>query len=297
MKPKKFLVIINPIAGGNNKEELIDFITETFKKKKLTFEIYETSGKSDSKKIKQLLENFSPDVAVAVGGDGTCHMVAALLINTSVKLAIIPFGSANGLAKELGIPNNPFEATDILFSHKIKDIDAICINGKHFCLHLSDLGINAQLIEEFEKSEKRGMLNYFKFLLEELLNVEPKEFIIETDGTKKIITAAMVALANASRYGTGAVINPKGSLSDGKFEICIVKPYPALALVPITLAFFNGTIHESEYIDIFSCEKVVIKNKSKALLQVDGEIIGNPTDIQAEILPKAVKMLIPKTST
>jgi diacylglycerol kinase family enzyme len=152
------------------------------------------------------------------------------------------------------------------------------------------------VIEEFEKNngDSRGMLGYFKQLIGELVNLEPNTFQIHTPSKKFTVEAHMIAIANATKYGTGAILNPIGRLGDGKFEICIVKPFPAIAIVPITIKFFNGNIKESEFFEVFSCKKVTISNPGKATLQIDGEIIGTPSKVTAEILPNAFQVMVPR---
>ena len=295
-----YLFIINPISGGRDKSEFTDLIGHVCKKCEASYTVYETTGKNDKAKIISYIKDQLPAVVVAAGGDGTCNLVAQSLLASDVKaaLGIVPLGSANGLATELNIPETPEEALEIVFFGKQKRLDALLINDEHLCLHLSDLGLNARVIEEFEKnsSDSRGMLGYFKQLIGELVNLEPKTFQVQTPSKKFALEAHMIAIANATKYGTGAVLNPIGRLGDGKFEICIVKPFPAIAIVPITIKFFNGTINESEFFEVFSCKKVTIANPDKATLQVDGEIIGSPPEVTAKVLPNAFQVMVPRKS-
>ena len=300
--PRKndYLFVINPISGGRDKNLFIELMNNVCNKDKILYDIYETSGKNDKEKIIRRIRSQSPKVVVAAGGDGTCNLVAKSILASGVSatLGIVPLGSANGLATELGISNEPEEAIQVLLTGKEKRLDALQINNKHLCLHLSDLGLNAKIVKEFEKNngDDRGMFGYFKQLISELVNLEPKTFQIQTSKKKFTLEAHMVAIANASKYGTGAILNPRGRVGDGKFEICIIKPFPAIAIVPITIKFFNGNIEESEYFEIFSCKKVTIINKGKATLQVDGEIIGSPSRVTAQIYPNAFRVLVPRES-
>lgn len=292
-----YLFVINPISGGRDKKEFIDMMNHLCMKDEIAYEVYETTGQNDEKKITEYIQASKPKVVVAAGGDGTCNLVAKSLLASGIpaSLGIVPLGSANGLATELGISSEPEEAIKVLLTGKEKRLDALHINDKYLCLHLSDLGLNAKVIEEFEKEDgdSRGMLGYFKHLISELVNMEPKTFQIETSRKKFTLDAHMIAIANASKYGTGAILNPKGRIGDGKFEICIIKPFPAIAIVPITIKFFNGNLEESEFVEIFSCKKVKIINKGKAALQIDGEIIGNPAEVTAQIHPNAFRVLVP----
>lgn len=103
----------------------------------------------------------------------------------------------------------------------------------------------------------------------------------------------MVVIANASKYGTGAIVNPKGKVNDGKFEVCIIKPFPPWAFFSIFFALFRGTIKTSPYVKILSCRKIRVFNKPRETVQVDGEVIGEPEVVDAEILNKILKVIVP----
>src|SRR4051812_33965066 len=103
---KKLLFVINRISVRNTKkqEQISKLINNFCIRNSLQFEIYNTSGKNDQDHIKKIIAGFNPEILVAVGGDGTINMVSGLILNSAISLGIIPMGSANGLAKNLGIP-------------------------------------------------------------------------------------------------------------------------------------------------------------------------------------------------
>lgn len=102
-----------------------------------------------------------------------------------------------------------------------------------------------------------------------------------------------MTFANASKYGTGAVINPEGKLDDGKFELVIVKPFPRIKLLSIAWKMFTRRLHTSDYVEIISCTKALVISNKKTTLQIDGEIIGKVKEIRLESLPKSLWVMIP----
>src|SRR5690606_15930640 len=90
-------------------------------------------------------------------------------------------------------------------------------------LHLSDVGMNAELVKYFEEGNRRGKLGYAKVLLKVLIRRRYLQVYVETDNMIVQRKALVVILANASKYGFGAVINPGGDLRDGLFEVVIVR--------------------------------------------------------------------------
>ena len=218
----KILFVVNPIAGGKEKKDWETAIREFFKDSTYSIEFYIQSGQNDKPSIVHHIERFNPDKVVAIGGDGTVKMVAEIVKETPMVLGIIPAGSANGLAKELGIPADVNEAVKIILTGREGKLDAIKINEEELCFHLSDVGLNALLVKYFEASKVRGMWGYARSLFKMLWNKKKMRVSIQTDTETIKRKAYMVALANAEKYGTGAVINPHGDVADGEFEIVVV---------------------------------------------------------------------------
>ena len=290
-KSLRILFIINPIAGGKEKRDWETAIREFFRESDYAFEFFLQSGQDDQASTRLHIERFKPDTVVAIGGDGTVKMVAELLRDTPIKMGIIPAGSANGLAKELGIPTDINGAIEVIMNNHSRQIDAILINNKELCFHLSDAGMNALLVKYFEASKKRGLWGYGKSLLKMFWNKRKMQVTISTDEGKITRGAYMVVLANAEKYGTGAVINPNGSVSDGKFEVVVVRK---LHVVEIFKAVTARKTFSPKRIEVFHTKKVVLQFRRRAHFQVDGEYQGKITSLEAHILPGVVKVLLPQ---
>ncbi len=293
-KPQRILFVINPISGDIDKNYLRERITTFSEERHFAFEIQYTRGKHDDELITESIQKFAPDKVVSVGGDGTCNLVSRILINKKITMGIIPLGSANGLAKELNIPQTLSEALEIIVADKKKAIDTVKINNQHLSLHLADVGINAQVIKRFERDHIRGFAGYAKHFIQELFAAKPLKFKVILDGRKITKKAYMVVIANATKYGTGAIINPRGSISDGQFEIIFVRPYSIGHLFQMIIPFFTHKIHELDYIESYSGKKATIYNYGEKELQIDGELIGRLKKINVEINPQALEILIPE---
>lgn len=295
LKPH-IIFAINPKAGNTDKGYLPALIHERSEAMGFDYTLYETTGKNDEEKLRALAEKLSPVMIAAAGGDGTCNLVARVVINTPLKMGIIPAGSANGMARELNIPRDLRAAIDLLVTGQTKIIDLVLVNGRHISIHLSDVGLNAKIIKRFEEENIRGLWGYARQLWRELLYVRHYHFEIITDGNRTHRTAISITIANASRFGTGAIINPAGRLDDGMFEVCIIRPFPFYYLFTLAVKFFRGTISNSKYISIISCRNAVIRCRKKLLLQVDGEVIGKVKEVSAQALPSAIMVVVPSTS-
>ena len=113
---------------------------------------------------------------------------------------------------------------------------------------------------------------------------------IQVNGENISRAAYMIVLANAKTYGTGAVINPDGNISDGKFEVIIMRK---LNLVHLFRMLISHKPFDENYIETIHAEKVVITSAKKSHFQVDGEYCGKTDKITAEIIPSSLNVLIP----
>lgn len=287
------LFIINPISGNTDKSTLKDHISEYISGRDISYEFYFTTGDNDAQKIAHLLEENTISKVMVAGGDGTCNLVGRLLLNKDIKMGIIPLGSANGLATELNIPPNLEENLECMVKGKSKRIDALKVNDKHICLHLSDIGFNARVIDRFEKGEIRGMAGYANSFIGELTETQPSSFKLKYNGKTEAKSAFMIVIANATQFGTGAVINPEGKPDDGYFEVVVMNPQKVIHFLEMIVPFYTRRIHTLDFVDTFRCKKVFIENTEGQNVQVDGENIGQPSEVYVEILPHALEVIVP----
>lgn len=285
---KKILFIINP-GSGNNDIDWTQEIKQYFLTTEYIIELFDLPADCNLQKIKDKIANFLPSQVIAVGGDGTIKLVAECLVQKNIPLGILPAGSANGLAKELGISSVPAEALDVLIKGSLKKVHAIRINNE-LCLHLSDIGFNAFVIKMFETQTGRGMWGYIKASARALWS-HPHMMIEMQLLNKKIkLKAAMVVIANATQYGSGAVINPIGKLDDEVFEVIAVKK---ISFREIFKMMISHEPYDTEKTEIFQTNTLTIRSRKKAHFQVDGEYLGKVNVVNASIITNALEIMIP----
>jgi len=287
---KNVILVVNPVSGGLDKTELIASVKSYTSKKDFHFELYETSGNDDIGKIRELYNQQLPQRIIVAGGDGTVKMVAEAMEQKDVILGIIPAGSANGLAVDLNLPKNIAESLEVAFANNIAALDMIAINGKK-SLHLSDIGLNAELIKNYENSDTRGMWGYALQAFTTLKEQEaPFNVTIKTAEKNVECVARMVVIANSQKYGTGVTINPDGKMDDGKFELVILKNLDMV----IFGQFISGNMPtNTDDVEVISTDKAAIKTNIPVSFQIDGEYIGPESELQVEILHGQMKVAIP----
>lgn len=287
-------MVVNPISGGKDKKPFIDHVTKELKERGLELKIFETTGKRDKEELLEVVGSYKPTRIFSVGGDGTIKLIAEILKDDSVPISIFPAGSANGLAENLDLPSTVDELTEIALSDNFVELDSITINHE-LCLHISDLGLNAALIKNYEEGNIRGKLGYLIQSIPTLIKSEfPFQFEIEKEGKTIHRTGVLLAIANAKRYGTGSTINPDGKYNDGLFEILVFKKFDIGGIIK---TFWDGTEHDEDFLEIFSASEATIKCSKNVPFQIDGEYRGEVREVHAAISPIKIKVTVPQKKT
>ena len=284
----QFLFIINPISGNEDKSHLLRMVkTELKSDDKLT--VFKTTGENDTEKIQQELKKENFDRVLVAGGDGTIKLAAEAMGENALPIGILPAGSANGLASDLDLPEQPKKFIPIALYGKTRKIDAININDE-LGLHISDFGLNAELIKEYESSSLRGKLGYAINSITTLFQSKgPYEFEISTEKESFTKKGIMLALANSKKFGTGAVVNPKGKIDDGIFEVLLFKK---LDLFEILKTLNEGKELSSDFVESFPVKEVKIKTQQKVDFQIDGEYCKAISEVNAKILPNKLEIAV-----
>lgn len=283
---QKLLFIINP-GSGNKDVDIKDLITDHFKDKPHEAIMHLLQKKCTINELKVTINDAKADKVIAVGGDGTLKLVAECLLETDTPIGIIPAGSANGMAKELGIPQDYHQALEVCVNGTVKKIHAVKVNGE-LCIHLADIGFNAYLVKKFDRLPNRGMWGYARAAWQALWSHHLMEVELKIGDKILKSAAAMVVIANATMYGTGVKINPDGKLDDDAFEVVLVKRY---AIMEILKLKFTDMKLNPENIEAFQATELNIATKHRAHFQVDGEYLGKVKKLNASIVPQAIQVI------
>ena len=292
-KKKRIHVIINPISGTDSKKTVLQNIGRELSGVGTTLIIQFTEYPGHASILTQQAISEGATCVVAVGGDGTVNEIARTLIHTDVALGIIPKGSGNGLARELHIPMNSGNAVDIIKQGLSKDIDACTANDKvFFCT--CGVGFDAVVSKKFSKEKRRGSLTYLKNTIETYLDFRPEAYELIIDNKVFKEKAFLVACGNASQYGNNAFIAPHADIQDGKIDITILTPFTTLDIAPLAVQLFTKQIDKNSNIRSFRANTLSIIRKKAGIMHLDGESIDAEARIDITVLPKALRVIVPK---
>jgi YegS/Rv2252/BmrU family lipid kinase len=287
----KIVFIINPIAGGKNKNHFSKVISSHLNASKFEYELIQTESEKHAYELTKAAILNGAEIVVAVGGDGTINEIGSALIGSACTLAIIPYGSGNGLARSLKIPMNTIQAVKLINQFKTAKIDAAKLN-EHYFFNMSGMGFDAHISHVFAKDKNRGLLGYVKATFSELKNYRSKNYKIIIDGKTLEEEAFILSVANSSQYGNEAHIAPRAELQDGLLDLVIVKPFPLYLMPLLALRMFLKTADQSKYLISLQGKSILI-NRNNNVIHLDGEPKLVTENIQIQILAKAINVIVP----
>jgi len=255
-----------------------------------------THGPGDATEIAaRAARNGSSDVIVA-GGDGTINEAIQGLAGTKARLAIIPRGTANVLARELGLPLDDERALKIVAEGKSRQIylglaiDENTHESRHFVL-MAGIGLDASVVRRVQPSLKKriGKGAFWVSGLSHLATWNPRPFILEINGHE--YTSTFAAIGKAAKYGGDLAITPGARLDQPEFEICIIDTRSRLRYLHLlSQAMRNGMPRNTSEVQFVNA--VSVRAHGDAQVQIDGELIGH-LPMRFEIAPHSLQVIVP----
>lgn len=283
---KRPLFILNPNAGIIPARLIISKKLQT-RKDELSY--FKSLSIDDSGSlIKQSFDKH--DVFVAAGGDGTVRTVASELIGTKKIFGVLPMGSGNGFAKELGFRTNiRFLLEDIRKSESL-NIDVIAINGLQ-CLNVAGVGLDSFVAHSFDKQRTRGMWTYVLITMKNFFQLRPVHVTINLEGETISDDLFVVTIANTRQFGNNAFIAPEAKPNDGIIDIVLIKPFPKILAPLIIYRLFRGTLNHSKYVRYIKTDKPFTIQTEETRFHIDGEPVEIKGDVTVRLIREALTVL------
>ncbi len=159
------------------------------------------------------------------------------------------------------------------------------------CIHLSDVGLNAYAMKKFESLGVRGMWGYLVASLKVIWQNPTLEVNMQMEGESVRVKAEMIVIANATKYGSGAQINPIGKLDDALFEVIAIKKISPLEILKM---IFSYASYDPTKTEVFQTTALSLRSTKLAHFQVDGEYLGKVREVKAVLVPEALEIIIPE---
>ena len=288
--------IINPNAGSSTRPSdtrpLAEHARRAFAEANLSGEIVFTERAGHARELAAdfVRRGFSP--IIAWGGDGTVNEVATALAFQDAVLGIVPPGSGNGLARELGISLRPERAIATAARGIDRTIDVGELSGRLF-VNLAGVGLDASVASLFNRLAGRGLLRYVQATLSLVFSYVAQAYTITAGEETFEHRALIVELANGRQYGYGALIAPHAKLDDGLLDLVVVGPLSPLRALWGVRRLFNGTIDQEPDVSMRTASSITISAEQPIRFHVDGEVVEGSETLTATVHPGALRVRVP----
>ena len=303
----KIFAVLNPRSGSCTIADVRQAIRDHMSPADI--EIHEVKEGDDVRAIVRSAVDRGCDPIIAAGGDGTVSTVADVLVGTKAHLIVFPLGTANVLARELGIPVDLDGASRLGASYLHQEqvagrnrdvirIDVMRIEGRHYLTQVG-VGIDSLMIRDTGTEQKRrfGRLAYMGTAVSRLIGFRPRRFAITVDDRTIVVKASQVLVANTGMMGQDPLRwGPDIEPDDGRLNLCIVRAKSILHYLGLLWHVLRGSHKESPHVRYeVASRSIVIDSKHPLPVQADGEILGN-TPVRIEVVPLALKVIVPSAS-
>jgi diacylglycerol kinase (ATP) len=285
------VVILNPAAGNeevNHWQERVESIARG-----CPVRITSQSGEAEALARRAVEEGF--EKIVAAGGDGTVNQVVNGLAGSSVALGLLPIGTVNVFAMELGLPSHNLELCwDTIQGENMRLIDLPSANGKYF-VQLAGVGLDAQVVKETSLAFKRsfGPLSYL-ISAAQIAARQPPRLFIESENAS-VAEGSFVLVGNGRLYGGPFPFFKHALIDDGLFDVVVFKRLGYLEIIKyLQDVVFSSEIRVPE-IEYFQTRRLRITSEEDVPVELDGELAGN-CPVMFQIQEKALRVLAPLPS-
>ncbi len=298
MTTRKAILISNPKTGRYASRRLpeIEDIYTQLTSAGLEVELVTTAGPGDATRIAADAGRQGVSDVIVSGGDGTINEALQGLVGTQVRLGILPRGTANVLACELGLPIDCRRAAGVIGQGKTRRVHVGCAldeksGAKRYFLLMAGIGLDASVVRRVHPGLKKrfGKGAFWFSGLSHLADWKPKPFEIEVDGQQ--FTATFATIGKAASYGGDLTVTPRAQLDQPDFEICIIDSTSRLRyLYLLSHAMRSGVPPGRSGVRFLRATRA--RATGEAAVQVDGELIGS-LPMTFEIAAESIDVIVP----
>lgn len=267
---EKIFLIINKYAGHGKGALALDTVVPYLKENGKLVEYTFTNEPGHATELAKNAVDKGFDLVVAVGGDGTVNEVALGLIGSTTPMGIIPVGSGNGLARELGISMNMKKSSRTLINGSNLLLDVCRLNNQRF-LCTSGIGFDATIADKMSKSATRGFFKYVQLVIQESIFFKPFDTKFRIDGILHEKQIFLITFANASQFGNNAYIAPKANMTDGLIDVVIVNKFNKIWMPVFAVALFTKLIPKLPFVEYYKARLIELEIADASVFHFDGE--------------------------
>lgn len=298
MPQRKTVLISNPKTGryAARRPAQLDSLCKYLRTHDVEVDILTTSGPGDATRIAAQAAIDGFDEVIVSGGDGTINEALQGLVGTKVRLGILPRGTGNVLARELGLPLNVKGATQVIARGRSRKVHLGCAidetNGaRRYFFLMAGIGLDAEVVSRvppgLKKRIGRAALWYTGFA--RLADWHPIPFQFQVND--ETYPATFVTIGKAARYGSDLCVTPRARIDEPEFEICLVDSQSRLRYLRLLSQAMRGGMRDDTP-GIRFLHATRARGFGQAAVQVDGDLIGK-LPMSFEIAPASIEVIVP----
>ncbi len=287
--------LVNPSAGGGRARRVLSAVESAVAARGASVELSENARDLTARAKRARDEGVAR--VVAIGGDGTVHLVLQALATSGCELAVVPTGRGDDFAACLGLPRDPEAALALAFDGTAREIDLIRIERPGFAqvwggLYAS-LGFDSS-VTRTANAQPRWIprsATYVLAAVRTLVRFQASRLTIVHDAGRFERRAMFVTSCNAPLYGGGMLIAPEAKMTDGRLDVVVVDRVAKLTLLRIFPSVFTGRHVEHPAVSVVRSRRVRITAEPAVLLASDGELVGEvgAEGVDLSVVPGALR--------
>jgi diacylglycerol kinase (ATP) len=285
-------MVVHPASGLGRAGRIADTVAERLRDAVDDLVTVAATSVEESRRLMDRAHDVALDVLVVVGGDGSAHQGVQFCADTGVALGVVPAGTGNDLARTLGAPKDPLEATDRLVaalkSGERTKMDLGRVAGGPWFAGVLCAGFDSAVNERANRMRwPAGPRRYDLAILAELAKLRPGRLTVEQDGERTELDATQVAVGNIPHYGGGIPICPAADPTDGVFDVTLVGRAGRLDLIKMLPGLRTGNHVHHPIVTTSRARQVRLGEANGWIAYADGERIG-PLPVEVSCVPGAL---------
>jgi diacylglycerol kinase family enzyme len=295
---KAATVIINGSAGNGHDEDAARKLKQLFADAGIDAAVVVAkSGEEMTAAARRALDSGA-GLVVAGGGDGTINAVASVMAGSGVPFGVLPLGTLNHFAKDLGMPLKLEEAVRALAGGRLACVDVGEVNGRIF-LNNSGLGLYPDIVHDREKQQRRlGRGKWVAAFWATVSALRRYPFLsvrLDVDGERLARRTPFVFIGNNAYKMQGLAIGERECLDGGKLSLYVAQRPGRLGLLRFALRALRGTLAGERDFDVLLADEMEIETRHRRLrVATDGEVTVMETPLRYRVRPGALTVIVPQ---
>ena len=292
---RRLAAIFNPTSGGGRFRRDLPLITESLRGLGFAVDELPTEHAGHATELAAAAASGGADVVCAIGGDGTVNEVVNGIAGSGATLAVVPTGTVNVLAMELGIPLDPPDAVALIGAGHVIDIDLGLAGDRYFAL-MAGAGLDAAVIAGLNPLMKKA-LREAAFAIQGVATALTGDFpLIRVEAADRCVDGYFVVAGNSSNYGGAFGITPAADMRDGLLDVCVLTDKSFLNISYYWLSALVSSHLKHPKVQYFRATEVRLSlapgEHGEVLVQTDGEVAGK-VPLTCSVVPRALNVITP----